>query len=137
MTWLIEQIVTYPGSTHDLCCIAARHQGRPAVTTPRQTRQQTGMMTMNTPRLNADFNIGSMGEGYRKATEARFAADQQLGRRLGDALAKLVTYLRRGSVMAELNSMSDRELADVGLSRSNFTQVFDPQFAHEHARRGQ
>ncbi len=91
---------------------------------------------MNTPRLNAEFNIGSIGEGYRAASEARLAANKDLAHSLGHALAKAVAWMRRGSVMAELNSMNDRELADVGLSRSNFTQVFDPEFAHEHARRG-
>ena len=91
---------------------------------------------MNTPRLNAEFNIASMGEGYRAAAEARLAADKELAHWLGEKLAKAVAFFRRGSVMAELNSMNDRELADVGLSRSNFTQVFDTEFAREHARRG-
>jgi uncharacterized protein YjiS (DUF1127 family) len=90
---------------------------------------------MNTPRLNAEF-IGSLGEGYRQAAEARLAVSQSLARRLGDALAGVVAFLRRGSVMAELNSMNDRELADLGLSRSNLQRVFDRDFAREHARRG-
>ncbi len=94
---------------------------------------------MNTPRLNADFNIGlpaSFGESYRNAAEARLAVNQNLARRLGDALAHLVAYFRRGAVLAELNSLDDRELADIGLSRSNLAQVFDSNFAREHARRG-
>jgi len=94
------------------------------------------MKIMNNPRLNAEFNIGSIGEGYRNAAEARLAVNKDIAHRLGNALAKMVAYFRRGSVMAELNSMNDRELADVGLSRSNFTQVFDNDFAREHARRG-
>ncbi len=91
---------------------------------------------MDTPRLNAEFNIGSIGEGYANATNARIAANQDFAHRLGNTLAKAVAWFRRGSVMAELNSMDDRELADVGLSRGNLTQVFDAEFAHEHARRG-
>jgi uncharacterized protein YjiS (DUF1127 family) len=93
---------------------------------------------MNTPRLNAEFNIGptSVGDGYRHAAEGRLAINQGIARRLGNTLAGVVAYFRRGAVMAELNSMNDRELADVGLSRSNLTQVFDENFAREHARRG-
>ncbi len=94
------------------------------------------MKIMNNPRLNAEFSIGSIGEGYGNAAEARRIASQDVAHRLGNALAGIVAWLRRGSVMAELNSMNDRELADVGLSRSNLTQVFDADFAREHARRG-
>ena len=93
---------------------------------------------MNTPRLNAEFNIGltSLGDGYRQAAEGRLAINQSIARRVGNALAGFFAYFQRGSVMAELNSMNDRELADVGLSRSNVAQVFDENFAREHARRG-
>ena len=97
---------------------------------------------MNTPRLNAEFNIGlnsrmtSLEEGYRQAAEGRLAINQSIARRLGNSLAGIVAYFRRGTVMAELNSMNDRELADVGLSRSNLAQVFDNNFAREHANRG-
>jgi uncharacterized protein YjiS (DUF1127 family) len=91
---------------------------------------------MNSPRLNAEFNIGSIGEGYRNAAEGRLAVNQDLAHRFGNTLAKIAAWFRRGTVMAELNSMNDRELADIGLSRSNVTQVFDNQFAREHARRG-
>lgn len=93
---------------------------------------------MNIPRMNAEFNIAlpSAMEGYRNAAEARQAVNQALARRLGDALARVVAWFRRGSVLAELNRLNDRELSDIGLSSSNFTQVFDEKFAREHARRG-
>ena len=84
---------------------------------------------MNTPRLNAEFNIGpitTLGEGYRSAAEGRLALNQTITRHLGNVLARVVAWFRRGTVMAELNSFDDRELADIGLSRSNFTQVFNP-----------
>jgi uncharacterized protein YjiS (DUF1127 family) len=74
-------------------------------------------------------------EGYRTAAEARLAHSQALARRFGDALAKVVAYFRRGEVLGELNAMSDRELADIGLSRGNLTRVFDADFAEEHRRR--
>lgn len=47
----------------------------------------------------------------------------------------LVTWLaelpRRRAVVDELNSLSEHELADIGLSRSEVTRVFDPGFAAE------
>ena len=36
--------------------------------------------------------------------------------------------------MQELAMMTDRELSDIGLSRSDLSRVFDPGFAVEHAR---
>ena len=74
-------------------------------------------------------------EGYRNAAEAQLAYGQTLARRFGDALAKVVAYFRRGDVLTELNSMSDRELADIGLSRGSLPRVFDADFAEEHRRR--
>lgn len=89
---------------------------------------------MNTPRLNAELSIGSLGESYHQ-TAARRTAGQALARRLGDALAGIVAFLRRGSVVSELNGMSDRELMDIGLSRSDVHSVFNRDFALEYSRR--
>jgi uncharacterized protein YjiS (DUF1127 family) len=36
--------------------------------------------------------------------------------------------------MQELAMMSDRDLSDIGLSRSDIVRVFDPAFATEHGR---
>ena len=44
-------------------------------------------------------------------------------------------YAERRRVMGELMQMSDRELADLGLSRYDIHRVFDPQFAAERAGR--
>ena len=94
---------------------------------------------MNSPRMNAEFNIdlpNSIGEVYRNSGEARLASNLGLTRRLGDALANVVAWFRRGSEMSELSRLDDRELADIGLSRNNLNRVFDQNFAREHARRG-
>ena len=42
---------------------------------------------------------------------------------------------RRRAVLAELNELSDHELADIGLNRSELGRVFDPEFAAQRARR--
>lgn len=36
---------------------------------------------------------------------------------------------RRRAVLAELASLSDHELSDIGLSRADLPRVFDPRFA--------
>ncbi len=41
----------------------------------------------------------------------------------------------RSAVFNELNALSDRELADVGLGRGDIPRVFDPSFAAEHRNR--
>jgi uncharacterized protein YjiS (DUF1127 family) len=37
---------------------------------------------------------------------------------------------RRHAVLEELNALSDRELADIGLTRADIGHVFDADFAH-------
>lgn len=41
---------------------------------------------------------------------------------------------RRHAVLEELNALSDRELADIGLTRADIGHVFDTDFADRHAR---
>ncbi len=49
--------------------------------------------------------------------------------RIATGLRWLVALPARRSVISELQSLSDRELADIGLSRSELPRVFDPAFA--------
>lgn len=60
--------------------------------------------------------------------EARRSAVARLARRIADAVAYLVALPRRRAVIDELAQLTDRELADIGLSRAELTKVFDPQF---------
>ncbi len=46
------------------------------------------------------------------------------------------TYAERRRTMNELARMSDRDLADLGLSRYDIPRVFDPAFAAERNARG-
>ena len=46
------------------------------------------------------------------------------------------TWRRDQQAMAELRMMSDRELADMGLSRADIHRIGDPAFADELNRRG-
>ena len=78
----------------------------------------------------------SVRAGHQAAAEARVVVGQALARRLGDAIAGMVAFLGRGAVTAELRRMSDRELSDIGLGRSDLGRVFNADFAREHASRG-
>ena len=72
---------------------------------------------------------------YRVATETApaparpAAAAAPMSRRLADALAWVAAFPRRRSAMAELSGLTDRELADIGLTRSELRQVFRRGFA--------
>ena len=65
-------------------------------------------------------------------------ASRSLGRALADGLAFLMAGVRnwagRQVTMAEMGSMSDRELADIGLNRGDLPRVFDADFVADHAR---
>ena len=65
-------------------------------------------------------------------------APRGLLRRIGDGLASLVqgvkTWSSRHATLSEMEQMSDRELADIGLTRVDVPRVFDPEFVSDHAR---
>jgi uncharacterized protein YjiS (DUF1127 family) len=50
--------------------------------------------------------------------------------------ARLHEWHQRRQVAAELGLMTDRELADIGLSRTDLSRVFDPAFVADHVRGG-
>jgi uncharacterized protein YjiS (DUF1127 family) len=55
----------------------------------------------------------------------------------GNPLVRIVRWFldlpRRRAVIAELSALSDHELADIGLSRSDLARVFDPAFAAQRS----
>jgi uncharacterized protein YjiS (DUF1127 family) len=51
--------------------------------------------------------------------------------RLGKLFQWLAEFPKRQAVMDELASLSDHELADIGLTRSDLPRVFDEEFAAE------
>jgi uncharacterized protein YjiS (DUF1127 family) len=54
--------------------------------------------------------------------------------RIGSALRWLADLPRRRAVLDELGSLSDHELADIGLTRADLPRVFDADFSAEHNR---
>jgi uncharacterized protein YjiS (DUF1127 family) len=57
-----------------------------------------------------------------------------IGRLLKMAVAGFADWRRRQAVMHEMEMLTDRELADIGLARSDLPRVFDPGFAADHER---
>jgi len=62
------------------------------------------------------------------------AAAPSLLQRIGGWFSGLLAISRRRAVLDELSSLSDRELADIGLNRAELSRVFDPRFAEARAR---
>ena len=56
--------------------------------------------------------------------------------RLGRVLHSVIEFSQHAATRAELAGMTDRELADIGLSRYDINRVFDPAFEREYADRG-
>jgi len=53
---------------------------------------------------------------------------------LSRAVSAVVEWRRRQAVLQEMQMLTDRELADIGLTRADLPRVFDPAFAVSHAR---
>jgi len=77
-----------------------------------------------------------LGYGGADADGVEHAGRRGIGRRIADALAYLVALPRRRAVLDELSSLSDRELADIGVARSELKRVFDPAFGRDQSVRG-
>ena len=62
-------------------------------------------------------------------------APRSLAQRIGSFFSNLLAVRHRRAVLDELSGLSDRELADIGLSRNELSRVFDPQFAEARKRK--
>lgn len=63
---------------------------------------------------------------------AKRARRRTLHRRITGFLGRLAKLRQRRAVIAELNMLSDHELADIGLARVDVPHVFDPDFISAH-----
>lgn len=83
-------------------------------------------MNPQLPATMSNYNSNSMPPTGADTGPGMFA-------RVARVLNWVADMPRRRAVMAELNNLSDHELADIGLSRSEMARVFDPDFAAERA----
>jgi uncharacterized protein YjiS (DUF1127 family) len=77
---------------------------------------------------------GSMAHYFRdEPMEMPADESPSLFARLGAAIRWVVELPQRRAVINELASLSDHELADIGLNRAELDMVFDRQFAASRA----
>lgn len=98
---------------------------------PRHTQEQIGLFPVaNTPGTAAMDAL--LAEAYQ-ARDASIAATLRRGiAAVGRVLAvignALVSWPQRRAAYEHLKGLSDRELADIGLSRGDISRVFEPEF---------
>jgi uncharacterized protein YjiS (DUF1127 family) len=84
-------------------------------------------MNASTSTDSLDFNeprsISRAASGYTAPSAA--ASESSFGRWLARRVAGLMAWPRHQAVMHELEVMTDRELADIGLTRGAIPHVFD------------
>lgn len=102
-------------------------------------------MSAHTANSNLSFQLPSMSYIDAKWEEPELrsaAAAPRVVRRTGLAawlsrqLAAFVAWQRDNKAASELARLSDRELIDMGLSRSDIRRVFDPRFSADLQQRG-
>lgn len=96
-------------------------------------------MSVHPSRQALEFNLPDMLSYHSTWDDADYEPVLPHRRRWNDRFGffrPLRRMMERAAVRNELYSMTDRELADIGLSRYEIGRVFDPEFAREHALRG-
>jgi uncharacterized protein YjiS (DUF1127 family) len=102
-------------------------------------------MSAYTAEFQSPFKLPSLSYIDAKWEEpnlsAPFAAARAIrkagpGAWLSRKVAAFVAWRRNGEAVSELAAMSDRELTDIGLSRSDLLRVFDPGLNHDPSQRG-
>ena len=95
---------------------------------------------MNTPIAKQQYafslgNLSYIGPAYEEVqTPVVKPRAGSFGRALHRIVLAVTGWRRRQVILREMQLMTDRELADVGLSRSDLSRVFDPAFAADHPR---
>ena len=83
---------------------------------------------------NASYIDHTYNEYDEPAATSVKTPEHGVGRWLRNAVEAFAAWRRRQAVLQEMAMMTDRELADIGLSRSDLGRVFDPVFATDRAR---
>src|SRR5689334_10523766 len=92
-------------------------------------------MNASTSKDQLTFTLGNLSYiGPEFDIDAKPVVKPEKRGLLAAVMARVAAWRRRREVMAEMAMMSDRELADIGLTRSDLPRVFDPDFAADHMR---
>lgn len=103
----------------------------------RITKEETALLLNLAPSRNARAleairldairaRDAAIGQALARAVTATY-------RGIRAALLFLVRYPERRAVFDQLNAMSERDLADIGLERADLARVFDEEFAMTRA----
>ena len=76
-------------------------------------------------------------EAVRLAHPTRGRVSHRLSGFVKSRLAKLASRRQHKAGIAELCRLSDHELADIGITRSDLPRIMDPRFIADHEQRGQ
>jgi uncharacterized protein YjiS (DUF1127 family) len=115
-------------------------QRRIAAMALRRTRllHRNGIMTAQITKDQFNYSLGDTSYVDYSYDEppARVVVVPSLGigKWLSRFVAAIADWRRRQAVMREMETLTDRELADIGLTRADLPRVFDPGFAVDHAR---
>lgn len=80
------------------------------------------------------FSLGNasyIGPAYEDVAERPVTAPAGFGR---SVLARVRAWFEKQAVLGELEGMTDHELSDIGISRSDVRRVFDPTFTADLPR---
>jgi uncharacterized protein YjiS (DUF1127 family) len=95
-------------------------------------------MNAPTAKSQTEFTLGNLsyiGGSYEDGPVPLVTPRRHvIGPWVARALARIAAWRRRRAVMYELATMTDRELADIGLSRYDISRVFDPAFVADRTR---
>jgi uncharacterized protein YjiS (DUF1127 family) len=115
-------------------------RGCPAATTPRSTRPLDWNETMNAPMTQDQFtyslgNLSYVDYSYDEPPVTTVEAPTHgIGHWLGRIVAGFANWRRQQATLREMDMLTERELSDIGLSRSDVPRVFDPGFVADHGR---
>lgn len=98
----------------------------------RCTTDQVGMFNIATPDLTAHeievLRHAAMRARDKAIADGAIKIVSGIGRGLAFLGRAVLSWPERRSTYDGLRDMSDRELADIGLTRSEISRVFDPSF---------
>lgn len=99
---------------------------------PRHTQEQIGLFPAAPQTASAAEIDRIVAQAVRARDEVIAGSLRRIFGRLGQALAAvgaaLVSWPERRATYDRLRRLSDRELADIGLTRGDIARVFEPGF---------
>ncbi len=95
----------------------------------RNAKQEMALLFPNTLTVH-ESRVDALRFAAEEANGAAFAGVlSRVGRAVTSALRSVIELPRRRAVQNELRMLTDRELADIGLSRGDVAHIYDRDFS--------